>query len=127
MTEEERMRTFVATTAKSADIMPETTCFQRGREKNKYLGELRIFWKVMQKRNLKQREDHLLSNFCFLQRRVNNLNVDQKKTSYARFKVKQRNIFGLALIDTGNLVHTSLVSGKFWEAIGGRINRAMDY
>ena len=41
--------------------------------------------------------------------------------------MKQRNIFGLALIDTGNLVHTSIVSGEFWEAIGGRINKTMDY
>ena len=58
---------------------------------------------------------------------VNNLNLDQKKTSYARFKVKQRNIFGLVLIDTGNLVHPSIISGKFWKAIGGRINHTMDY
>ena len=70
---------------------------------------------------------NLLQNVLSLQLRVNNLNIDKKKTSYARFKVKQRNIFGLALIDTGNLVHTSIVSGEFWEAIGGRINRAMDY
>ena len=28
------MRTFVATTATSADIIPETACYQRGREKN---------------------------------------------------------------------------------------------
>ena len=87
----------------------------------------RIFWEVMKERNVKPREDPLLRNVCSLQQRVNNLKVDQKKTSYARFKVKQRNIFGLALIDTGNLVHTSIVSGEFWEAIGGRINRAMDY
>ena len=52
---------------------------------------------------------------------MNSLNVDQKKTSYARFKVKQRNIFGLALIDTGNLVHPSIVSGE------SRINCTMDY
>ena len=52
---------------------------------------------------------------------------DQKKPAYARFKVKQRNIFGLALIDTGNLVHSSIVSAEFWEAIGGKINHAMDY
>ena len=30
--------------------------------------------------------------------------------SFACFKVKQRNIFGLALIDTGNLVHSAIVS-----------------
>ena len=80
----------------------------------------------MQERNVKPREDPLLSNVCSLQHRVNKLNIDQKKTLYARFKVKQRNIFGLALIDTGNLVHPSIVSGEFWEAIGGRINRTMD-
>ena len=81
----------------------------------------------MEGEELKPREDPLLSNVCSLQHRVNNLNVDQKKTLYARFKVKQRNIFGLALIDTGNLVHPSIVSGEFWEGIGGRINRTMDY
>ena len=87
----------------------------------------RIFWKVMQERNVKPREDPLLSNVRSLQHRVNNLNVDQKKTSYARFKVKQRNIFGLSLIDMGKLVLQSIVSGEFWEMIGGRINRTMDY
>ena len=73
---------------------------------------MRIFWKVMKERNLKPREDPLLSHLRSLQHRVYNLNLDQKKTSYARFKVKQRNIFGLALIDTGNLVHTSIVSRR---------------
>ena len=70
---------------------------------------------------------NLLQNVLSLQLRVNNLNIGKKKTSYARFKVKQRNIFELVLIDTGNLVHTSIVSGEFWEAIGGRINQTMDY
>ena len=41
--------------------------------------------------------------------------------------MKQRNIFGLVLIDTGNLVHPAIISGEFWEAIEGRINRSMDY
>ena len=41
--------------------------------------------------------------------------------------MKQRNLFGLALIDTGNLVHSAIVSGEFWEAIGGKINSSMDY
>ena len=40
-------------------------------------------------------KNNLLQNVLSLQLTVNNLNVDQKKTSYARFKVKQRNIFGL--------------------------------
>ena len=67
-------------------------------------------------------KNHLLQNVLSLQLKVNNLNVDQKK-----FKVKQKNIFGLVLIDTGNLVHPSIVSGKFWEAIEGRINNTMNY
>ena len=72
-------------------------------------------------------KNNLLQNVLSLQIRVNQLNIDQKKALYARFKVKQRNIFGLALIDTGKLVHPSIVSGEFWGAIGGRINRTMDY
>ena len=71
-------------------------------------------------------KNNLLQNVLSLQLRVNQSNVDQKKAFYARFKVKQRNIFGLAIIDTRNLVHPSIVSGKFWEAIGGRINRTID-
>ena len=70
---------------------------------------------------------NLLQNVISLQTRVNNLDTEQKKTSYARFKVKQRNIFGLALVDTGNLVHTSIVSGGFWDAIGGKISKTMDF
>ena len=58
---------------------------------------------------------------------MNNLNIQRKKTSFARFKVKQRNLFGLALIDTGNLVHSTTVSGEFWEAIVGIISNSMDY
>ena len=58
---------------------------------------------------------------------MNNLNIPRKKTSFARFKVKQRNLSGLVLINTGNLVHSEIVSGKFWEAIGGKISNSMDY
>ena len=35
--------------------------------------------------------------------------------------------FGLALIDTGNLVHSEIVSGVFWEYIGGKIRSPMDH
>ena len=58
-------------------------------------------------------KNHLLQNVLSLQLRVNNLNLDQKKTAYVRFEVKQRNIFGLELNDTRNLVHPSILSGKF--------------
>ena len=44
--------------------------------------------------NVKPGENHLLSNVCSLQQRVNNLSMEKKKTSFARFKVKQRNLFG---------------------------------
>ena len=38
--------------------------------------------------------------------------------SFSHFKVKDQNIFRLALIDTGNLVHS---------AIGGKMSKSMDY
>ena len=66
----------------------------------------------------------LLQNVQSLQKRVNN---QREKPAYARFKIKQRNIFGLALIDSGNLVHSSIVSAEFWDAIGGKLNQTMDY
>ena len=40
---------------------------------------------------------------------------------------EKRNLFGLALIDMGNLVHSGIVSCEFWEAIGGKISNSMDY
>ena len=58
---------------------------------------------------------------------MNNLNIPRKKTSFTRFKVKQRNLFGLVLINTGNLVHSAIISDNFWEAIGGKISNSMDY
>ena len=41
--------------------------------------------------------------------------------------MKQRNLFGLALIDTGNLVRFAIVSGEFWEAKGRKICNSIDY
>ena len=76
--------------------------------------------------NVKPSENNLLSHIHALQHRVNNLRDNQKKPEYARFKIKQRNIFGLALIDSGNLVHSSIVSAEFWDAIGGKLNKTMD-
>ena len=69
----------------------------------------------------------LLQNVLSLQLRVNNLRETQEKPAYARFKIKQRNIFGLALIDSGNLVHSSIVSAEFWDTIGRKLNQTMDY
>ena len=53
------MRIFVATTATSAYIIPETACYQRGQERNKDLRPgvedefKRIFWKVIKENNWK--------------------------------------------------------------------------
>ena len=55
------------------------------------------------------------------------MSIQKRKTSFACFEVKQRNIFGLALIDKGNLVHSAIVFGHFWESIGGKISSPMDY
>ena len=57
---------------------------------------------------------------------MNNLNITRKKTLYARFKVKQSNLFGLVLIDTGNLLHSAIISGVYWKAIGRKISNSMD-
>ena len=76
--------------------------------------------------NVKFIKNHLLHNVCSLQLRVNNLNIQRKKMSFVRFKVNRRILFGLGLINTGNLVHSAIVSGEFWEAIGGKISNSMD-
>ena len=76
--------------------------------------------------NDKVNKNHLLQNVCSLQLRVNNLNITRKKTLYARFKMKQRNLFGLVLIDTGNLEHSAIVLEEFWEVIGEKISNSMD-
>ena len=72
-------------------------------------------------------KNHLLHNVRYLQHRVNNLSIKKRKTSFTCFKVKQQNIFGLALIDTGNSVHSAIVLELFWESIGGKMSSSMDY
>jgi len=55
---------------------------------------------------------------------LNNVNLverDDHKTSYVKFKLFKRDIYGLALVDTGNLVKGTLVSGEFWKTIGGKM------
>ena len=73
-------------------------------------------------KNVKPGKNNLMNQVQALQYRVNNLSIQKKKTSFVRFEVKQRNIFGLALIDMGNLVHSAIVSGDFWESIRGKIS-----
>ena len=69
-------------------------------------------------KNEEVNKNHLLHNVCYLQHRVNNLTIEKRKMSFSHFKVKDQNIFRLALIDTGNLVHS---------AIGGKMSKSMDY
>ncbi len=55
---------------------------------------------------------------------LNNVNLaerDDRKTSYVKFKLFKRDIYGLALVDTGNLVKGTLVSSEFWKKIGGKM------
>jgi len=39
---------------------------------------------------------------------------------YAKFKKYKIEIYGLALVDTGNLVTSTLVSKEFWETVKGK-------
>ena len=53
---------------------------------------------------------------------LNNINRREKddcKTSYVKYKLCKRDIYGLSLVDTGNLVRGTLVSSEFWDTIGG--------
>ena len=55
---------------------------------------------------------------------LNNVNLierDDCKTSYVKFKLFKRDIYGLALVDTGNLVKGTLASSEFWKMIGGKM------
>ena len=55
---------------------------------------------------------------------LNNINLverDDRKTLYVKFKLFKRDIYGLALVDTGNLVKGTLVSSEFWKMIGGKM------
>ena len=53
--------------------------------------------------------------------------MSKKGRCHLHDKVKEQNIFGLALIVTGNLVHSAIVLGEFWESIGGKMIESMDY
>ena len=76
---------------------------------------------------MKPGKNHLMNQVQAFPNRVNHLSIQKRKTSFVRFKVKQQNIFGLALIDTGNPVHSGIESGAFWESIGGKIISPMDH
>ena len=52
---------------------------------------------------------------------VNLVERDNRKTAYVKFKLFKRDIYGLALVDRGNLVKGTLVSSEFWKMIGGKM------
>ena len=52
--------------------------------------------------------------------RTNSIVKDKGDTVYARFKWFKHDIFGLSLVDTGNLVKSTLVSKEFWTSWEGR-------
>ena len=57
---------------------------------------------------------------------INRREKDDRKTSYVKYKLCKRDIYGLALVDTGNLVRGTLVSSEFWDSIGGKIIEKSD-
>ena len=44
---------------------------------------------------------------------INQKERDDRKTLYVKFKLCKRDVYGLALVDTGNLVRGTLVSSEF--------------
>ena len=57
---------------------------------------------------------------------INRREKDDRKTSYVKYKLCKRDVYSLALVDTGNLVRGTLVSSEFWNSIGGKIIEQSD-
>ena len=47
---------------------------------------------------------------------------DNRKTYYMKYKLFMRNVYGLALVDTGNIVKGTLLSKEFWELMKGKMS-----
>ena len=60
-------------------------------------------------KNMKEWERAVLMSLNSINRRER----DDRKTSYVKYKLCKRDIYGLALVDTGNLVRGPLVSSEF--------------
>ena len=58
--------------------------------------------------------------------RTNSIVKDKGNTVYVRFKWFKNYIFGLALVDTWNLVKITLASKEFWDIIGGKVTMKCD-
>ena len=64
--------------------------------------------------DMKDREKVILMNL----NNMNQIERDDRKTSSKKFKLLKDDIYGLALVDTVNLVKGTLVSSEFWNTIG---------
>ena len=91
------------------NLKPEDFAAEKTKEERSVSSSINIF----HSENVKPGKKYLFHNVRSLQHRVNNLSIKKRKTSFTCFKVKQRNIFGLTLIDIRNLVHSGIVSGVF--------------
>ena len=58
--------------------------------------------------------------------RTKSIVKDKDNTVYGRFKWFKRYIFGLAQVDTGNLVKSTLESKEFWDLMGGKVTVKCD-
>ena len=63
-------------------------------------------------------EEELMMNLISMKK----LKEDDNKTLYAKFKKYKNKIYGLALVDTGNLVTSNGVFKEFWETLKGKMS-----
>ena len=66
-------------------------------------------------------EDELQRELLLNMPRTHSVSQNKGLPAYARFKIFRREIYGLALVDTGNLVKATLVSKEFWDEVSGDI------
>ena len=53
---------------------------------------------------------------------MNQIEKANLKTSYVKYKLFKCDVYGLALVDTENLVKGILISKEFWEMMGGKMS-----
>jgi len=66
-------------------------------------------------KEVKNWEEDLIMNL----NNVNSSEEDDHRTSYVKYKLFKRDIYGLALVDTGNLVKETFVSSEIWKFESG--------
>jgi len=106
-----------------------------GKEVNGFNPEVRWSLRPNGSKNIKLREWE--ENILMHLNNVNLVEKDDRKTSYVKFKLFKRDIYGLALVNLvkgtlvssesseysqGNLVKGTLVSSEFWKTIRGKMS-----